>query len=350
MSAAAETRPILRLDGTQRPHRRTAGRGGRLLHRPGHRHHRAAGPQRRRQDQHHQGHHRPDRPHRSRGARRRADREGADVQDHPQRRGVRARGPRGVLQAHRGGEPPARRTRRRTPAPARRGALPGPAGPVRPDGRHPLRRPAADGLAGPRAAEHQQDPARRRTHQGPGPENRRRGRRDPRRSGQDRPDPPGRAEPARRPPARRGRRRPLRRPGGPHRQRPGVPRRRRADPAPAGRLRRRPARESPPGDPPGHEAGNQPGKAPPCEHRRPAALHRPRPRRTVLPRGRRAVPDLRADGRAQLRARRLPDPRRLHRLGNRPPRPARTTGGRSCSPCWSGPRPGPPLPPSPSSS
>ena len=48
----------------------------------------------------------------------------------------------------------------------------------------------------------------------------------------------GRTEPARRAPARRRLGGPLRRPGGPHRQRPGIPRRRRADPAAAGRRRR----------------------------------------------------------------------------------------------------------------
>ena len=44
------------------------------------------------------------------GTGRRADREGSHVQDHSQRRGLRPGGPRGLLQAHRRGEPPARRT------------------------------------------------------------------------------------------------------------------------------------------------------------------------------------------------------------------------------------------------
>ena len=62
-------------------------------------------------------------------------------------------------------------------------ALPRPAAPGRAQmAGHALRRPAADGVAGPRAAERQQTAARRRTHQGPCPEDRRRGRRDPRRS------------------------------------------------------------------------------------------------------------------------------------------------------------------------
>ena len=52
----------------------------------------------------------------------------------------------------------------------------------------------------------------------------------------------------------------------------------------------------------------------PREHVRPADDHRPRARRAVLPDRLRPVADLRADGRAQLRPRRVPHDRRLREL------------------------------------
>ena len=74
------------------------------------------------------------------------------------------------------------------------------------------------------------------------------------------------------------------------------------------------------------------------EHHPPAPDHRPRPRRPVLPGRLRAVPDLRADGRAELRPRLLPDPRRLHRLGGRPPALGADNLGRlPALPRWSAP-------------
>ena len=87
--------------------------------------------------------------------------------------GLRARGPRGLRQAHRRREPRPRRAPAQPAPGVRRRAVPRPRAAPRPDGRHALRRPAADGLGRPRAAERQPAAARRRAHEGPRAEDRR---------------------------------------------------------------------------------------------------------------------------------------------------------------------------------
>ena len=63
------------------------------------------------------------------------------------------------------------------------------------------------------------------------------------------------------------------------------------------------------------------------EHHRPAADHRPRPRRPVLPGGLWPVTHLRPHGCAQLRARLVPDPRRFRRMGTGPSNRRRQLAG-----------------------
>ena len=133
-----------------------------------HRGHRPARPQRRGQDQHHQGHHRPDRTTRRRGVRR--------------RRRSRRNATHKIMQRGVGYVPEDRevfaeltvaenlRLAEAGPAPHRQlvaELFPDLTARGRAAGRHALRRPAADGLAGQGAAEHQQAAAGRRTDQGP---------------------------------------------------------------------------------------------------------------------------------------------------------------------------------------
>ena len=166
MTAAAEPDPSSG-SGPQRPHRRPAGRRGRHVLGPGDRHHRGAGPQRRRKDQDHRGHPRSDPPHGRGRARRRADREGGDYKI------VRAGWATCPRTARSSPSSPSPRTSgwpNATPHPgasSSRSSSPTCCPASGPDGRHALRRPAADGLAGARAAERQQAPAGRRAHQGP---------------------------------------------------------------------------------------------------------------------------------------------------------------------------------------